>query len=255
MFTRSRFLAVAVAVLALGPRTARAADVQVAVAANFTKPAKAIAAAFQTATNHTATLSFGASGQFYSQMAAGAPFEVFLSADAERPTKAEADGLGIKGTRFTYAIGRLVLYSKTPGMVDPAGKVLAGPRFQKLAIADPVAAPYGVAAIETLKALRLYDRLKPKIVMGSSIAQAYQFVDTGAAELGFVALSQVIDTPGGSRWLVPARDHSSIDQQAILLKPGARNPAARAFLAFLKTPAATAIIRRYGYEIPSAGAP
>ena len=253
MFARSRFLAITAAVLTLSPFAARAADVQVAVAANFTEPAKAVATAFQAATGHTATLSFGASGQFYSQMAAGAPFEVFLSADAERPAKAEAEGLGVKGTRFTYAIGRLVLYSKTPGLVDPAGKVLSGPRYQKLAIADPVAAPYGVAAIETLKGLGLYDRVKPKIVMGSSIAQAYQFVDTGAAELGFVALSQVINVQGGSRWLVPARAHSGIDQQAILLKTGEQNPAARAFLAFLKTPAAMAIIRRYGYELPRAG--
>ena len=254
MFTRARVLAVIAAILMLSPLAARAAEVHVAVAANFTEPAKAIAAAFQTATGHSATLSFGASGQFYSQMAAGAPFEVFLSADAERPAKAEADGLGIKGTRFTYAIGRLVLYSKTPGLVDSAGKVLGGARFQRLAIADPVSAPYGVAAIETLKALGLYDRVKPKIVMGSSIAQAYQFVDTGAAEAGFVALSQVINVQGGSRWLVPGRDHTPITQQAILLKTGDQNPAARAFLAFLRSPAAAAIIRRYGYELPAPGA-
>ena len=255
MFTRSRILALAAALLALGSLPARAADVQVAVAANFTEPARAIATAFQTATGHTATLSFGASGQFYSQMAAGAPFEVFLSADSERPAKAEADGLGVRGTRFTYAIGRLVLYSKTPGLVDNAGKVLAGARFQKLALADPVAAPYGVAAIETLKGLGLYDRLKSRIVMGASIAQTYQFVDTGAAEVGFVALSQVINVAGGSRWLVPENDHGPIAQQAILLKTGEQNPAARAFLAFLKTPAATAIIRRYGYQLPRSGAP
>jgi molybdate transport system substrate-binding protein len=237
------------AALGLGAAApALAADTQVAVAANFTEPAKDIAAAFKAATGHTAILSFGASGQFYTQMAHGAPYEVFLSADADRPKKAEQDGLGVPGSRFTYAIGRLVLYSKTPGLVDPAGAVLATGKFNKLSIADPAAAPYGVAAVQTLNKLKLYDAVKPKIVMGSSITQAYQFVRTGAAEVGFVALSQVINDPGGSRWLVPTADHTPIDQQAVLLYTGEKNPAAKAFLAFLKTPAAIAIIKRYGYE-------
>ena len=240
-------LLLAGALLAFGPM-ARAADTQVAVAANFTEPAKEIATAFKTATGHNAILSFGSSGQFYAQMARGAPFEVFLSADAERPKQAERDGLGVAGTRFTYAVGRLALYSKTPGLVDPAGAVLKTAKFQKLAIADPVAAPYGVAAVATMKKLGVYNTLKPKIVMGTSITQTYQFVDTGAAELGFVAYSQVINVPGGSRWLAPTTDHAPIDQQAILLYTGQNNPAAKAFLAFLKTPAVKAIIRRYGYE-------
>ncbi len=241
--------ALLVVALALGPVAARAAETSVAVAANFTEPAREIAAAFKTASGHTATLSFGPSGQFYAQISKGAPFEVLLSADVERPQKAEQEGLGVAGTRFTYAVGRLVLYSKTPGLIDKRGAVLTSDRFQKLAIADPTAAPYGVAAVATLRKLGVFDALKPKIVMGTSIAQAYQFVDTGAAELGFVALSQVIATPGGSRWLVPAADHPAIDQQAILLKTGQDNLAARAFLAFLKSPAAIAIIRKYGYEI------
>jgi molybdate transport system substrate-binding protein len=219
------------------------------VAANFTEPAREIATAFKAATGHNAILSFGSSGQFYAQMAHGAPFEVFLSADADRPKQAEQDGLGVAGTRFTYAVGRLVLFSKTPGLVDPTGAVLKTARFQKLAIADPVAAPYGEAAVETMNKLGVYNILKPKLVTGISITQAYQFVDTGAAELGFVAYSQVINTPGGSRWLVPAKFHTPIDQQAILLKTGQGNPAAKAFLAFLKTPAAKAVIRRYGYEV------
>ena len=255
MLSRSSFLTLAVAVLLLGPPAARAAETQVAVAANFSEPAKAIAAAFKAATGHSATLSFGASGQFYSQIASGAPFEVFLSADTERPARAEAEGLGVRDTRFTYAVGRLVLYSKTSGLVDSQGKVLSGGRFQKLAIADPAAAPYGLAAIEALRSLGVYDRVSPRIVTGASIAQAYQFVDSGAADLGFVALSQVIDIPGGSRWLVPAKDHTPISQQAVLLKTGAGNPAAGAFLAFLRTPAARAIIRRYGYEMPRSEAP
>ena len=237
------------AVLAIGATAAAAADTQVAVAANFTEPAKEIATAFKAATGHEAILSFGSSGQFYAQMTHGAPFEVFLSADADRPKKAEQDGLGVAHTRFTYVVGRLVLYSKTPGVVDAKGAVLKGGSFRKLAIADPVAAPYGAAAVATMTKLGVYDALKPKIVMGTSITQTFQFVDTGAAELGFVAYSQVINVPGGSRWLVPASYHAPIDQQAILLSTGQNNPAAKAFMAFLKTPAATAIIKKYGYEV------
>jgi len=239
-------LALAAALVA-GP--ALAADTQVAVAANFTEPAKEIAAAFKAATGHTAILSFGASGQFYAQMARGAPYEVFLSADTDRPKKAEQDGLGVTGTRFTYAIGRLMLYSKTPGLVDPGGAVLGSDKYQKLAMADPLQAPYGVAATQTLRKLGLYDRVKPKLVLGSSLTQTYQFVSTGAAELGFVAYSQVIKEPGGSRWLVPATFHAPIEQQAILLYTGQNNPAAKAFMTFLKSPASLAIIKSYGYEV------
>jgi len=245
---RLQVLGLALAVLACGA-PAMAADTQVAVAANFTEPAKEIATAFKAATGHNAIMSFGSSGQFYAQMARGAPFEVFLSADADRPKKAEQDGLGVTGTRFTYAIGRLVLYSKTPALVDDNGAVLKTGKFQKLSIADPVAAPYGVAAVATMNKLGVYNTLKPKIVMGTSITQAYQFVDTGAAELGFVAYSQVINVPGGSRWLVPATFHAPIDQQAILLYTGQNSVAAKAFLTFLKSPASLAIIKKYGYEV------
>lgn len=227
---------------------AAAGEAKVAVAANFTEPAKAIAAQFKARTGHDAVLSFGSSGQFYAQIAHGAPYEVFLSADVERPRKAEADGLAVPGTRFTYATGRLVLYSKTPGLVDGRGAVLRTGRFEKLSIADPKVAPYGQAAVETLVRLKLYDALKPKIVQGASITQAFQYVQTGAAELGFVALSQVIDEKGGSRWVVPATDHAPIAQQAVLLKTGQDSEAAKAFLKFLKSADAREIIRRYGYE-------
>ena len=233
----------------MAARPALAADAQVAVAANFTEPAKRIAAAFKAATGHNAVLSFGSSGQFYAQIARGAPYEVFLSADAERPERAEKEGVGAPKTRFTYAVGRLALYSKTPGLVDEGGSVLKGEQFAKLAIADPAAAPYGAAAVQTMRKLGVYETVKPKIVMGTSITQAYQFVATGAAELGFVALSQVVDEPGGSRWIVPAADHAPIEQQAILLLPGRDSAAAKAFMAFLKSPAAVAIIKRYGYEV------
>ncbi len=229
---------------------AMAAETKVAVAANFTEPAKAIAARFKARTGHEASLSFGASGQFYAQIANGAPFEVLLSADRERPEKAEAEGLGVAGSRFTYAVGRLVLYSKTPGLVDGRGAVLKGGRFAKIAIADPKTAPYGTAAVETMRKRGVYEALRPRLVQGASIAQTYQFVDTGAAELGFVALSQVATVKGGSRWVVPAADHAPIDQQAVLLKAGSGSVAARAFMAFLKGPEARAIIRRYGYEVP-----
>ncbi len=250
MLARRPLMAVLAAGLAmLIGGSALAAETRVAVAANFTEPAKAIAAKFEARTGHKATLSFGSSGQFYTQIANGAPFEVFLSADAERPTRAEAEGLAVAGTRFTYATGRLVLWSRTPGLVDAKGAVLAKGGFEKLAIADPKSAPYGQAAIETLTKLKLQDTLKPKIVTGSSITQTYQYVQTGAAELGFVALSQVINEPGGSRWMVPTANHTPIDQQAVLLKTGSGNPASKAFLQFLKSSEAKAIIRRYGYEV------
>ena len=236
---------VALAALVAGP--ALAAETQVAVAANFAEPARDIAAAFEKATGHKAVLAFGASGAFYTQISHGAPFEVFLSADAERTARAEKEGLAVPGTRFTYAIGQLVLYSATAGLVDSRGAVLRSGKFDKISIADPATAPYGVAAIETMRKLGVLYALKPKLVTGNSIAQAYQFVSTGAAELGFVAYSQVITVPGGSRWIVPAKLHAPIDQQAVLLKTGANNPAAAAFIKYLKSGAARAIIVRHGY--------
>lgn len=252
MIARRPMLIAALLSVVLGG-TAFAGETKVAVAANFTEAAKEIAAKFKARTGHDASLSFGASGQFYTQIANGAPYEVFLSADAERPQKAETEGLAVPGSRFTYATGRLVLFSKTPGLVDgpntKGGAVLKTSKFEKLSIADPKTAPYGQAAVETLTKLKLYDALKPKIVQGASITQAFQYVQTGAAELGFVALSQVINEPGGSRWVVPAADHAPIDQQAVLLKTGADSEAAKAFLKFLKSGEARAIIKRYGYEV------
>ena len=225
-----------------------AAETHVAVAANFTGPAKDIATAFRKATGHNAILAFGASGVFYTQISQGAPFDLLLSADTDRPAKAERSGLAVRGTRFTYAIGRLVLWSAIPGFVDGQGQVLRRGQFDRIALADAATAPYGQAAIETMRSLGLEAALKPKIVTGSSIAQAYQFASTGAAQLGFVAQSQVMGR-AGSRWIVPARLHKPIEQQAVLLKRGAKNRAATAFLEFLKSHAATAIIRRYGYEV------
>lgn len=227
---------------------ARAAEVQIAVAANFAEPAKVIAEGFARRTGHKAVISVGASGQLYAQITQGAPFQVFLSADAERPRKLEAGGLVAPGGRFTYAVGKLILYSRDPGRVDAKGDVLRYGRFERLAIADPAAAPYGQAAVQALTRLGLYEALKPRIVQGASIGQTYAFLDTGAADLGFVALSQVIDVKGGSRWQVPERLYDPIEQDAVLLKAAASDPAARAFIAYLKGAEAKAVIRRYGYE-------
>jgi molybdate transport system substrate-binding protein len=225
------------------------ADVtHVAVAANFTEPAKEIAALFKQKTGHEAVLSFGASGAFFTQITHGAPFEVFLSADSERPKAAVDGGFAVAGSLFTYAIGKLVLWSRVIDVTDGEAALKAG-KFQKLSIANPVSAPYGTAAVETMKALGVYDALKPKIVEGNSIAQAFQFVDTRNAELGFVALSQLHGQTEGTRWEVPLKLHAPIRQDAVLLKTGADSEASKAFLAFLKGPEARAIIEQFSYSL------
>lgn len=226
---------------------ALAAETNVAVAANFTEAAKEIAVAFNRKTGHDVVLSFGSSGQFYSQITQDAPFQILLSADEERPKKLVEDGLAVPESRFTYAIGKLVLWSKTPDYVKGEETLKAG-AFSKLAIANPAAAPYGAAAVETLKALKIYETLQSKIVQGNTITQAFQFVDTGNAELGFIALSQLAGNTGGSRWLVPQALYTPIRQDAVLLKKGVGNEAATAFMAFLRGPDAGAIIDKYGYE-------
>ena len=230
-------------------RPAAAAEINVAVAANFTEAAKEIAAAFERKTGNKVLLSFGSGGQFYTQITQDAPFQVFLSADQERPEKAVAEGFAVPDSRFTYAVGKLVLWSRDPKVVTGADTLKQG-NFSKVAIANPTAAPYGAAAIETMKALNVYDTLQPKIVQGNNIAQTFQFIDTGNAELGFVALSQVIDRSEGSRWLVSANLYAPIKQDAVLLKKGAGNEAAKAFIDFLKGPEAAAIEAKFGYGTP-----
>ena len=238
------------ACLAWAAPAAWADEVTVAVAANFAAPMARIAEGFSAATGHTLKLSAGSTGKFYSQIVAGAPFEVLIAADDETPKKLIAEGHAVAGSNFTYAIGVLVLWSARPGFVDDQGAVLASGRFAKLAIANPKLAPYGRAGMEVLKARGLTDALTPKLVTGESIAQAYQFVSTGNAELGFVALSQVA-LPGkplsGSYWRVPAHLHGEIRQDAVLLKPGEKSAAAAALLAYLKSAPASALIQRYGY--------
>ena len=240
-----RLFAVTAATLLLAA-PGRAAQVNVAVSANFTDAAKEIAAGFGKATGHEAVLSFGSSAQLLAQIGQGAPFQVFLSADEERPAKAVADGLAVADSRFTYAVGKLVLWSKDPSLVK-GPETLKANAFAKLSIANPAAAPYGVAAIETLTALGIHDAVKDRIVMGNSIAQAFQFIDTANAELGFVALSQVVNRSDGSRWLVDQTLYRPIRQDAVLLKTGSGSEAAKAFMAYLKGPEAKAVIGRYGY--------
>lgn len=232
--------------------TARADEVQVAVAANFTAPAKLIAADFERDTGHKVQFSFGATGKFYAQIRNGAPFEVLLSADDTTPARLEKEGAAVAGTRFTYATGKLALWSAKAGYVDQKGEVLKTGDFKHLAIANPKLAPYGAAAVEVLTALKLLDALQPKFVQGENIAQAHQFVATGNAELGFVALAQVMKDGklgDGSAWIVPATLHQPIRQDAVLLDKGRGKPAAEAWLGFLKSDKAKAVIRGFGYEI------
>ena len=230
---------------------AQAAEVSVAVASNFSAPMQKIAQAFEQQTGHKAVLSFGSTGNFYAQIKNGAPFEVLLAADDETPRKIEKEGLGLAASRFTYAVGTLVLWSRQPGLVDDKGSILQSGRFERIALANPKLAPYGAAAIETLNRMGVLPTVQPKVVQGDNMSQAYQFVATGNAQLGFVALSQVM-TDGkitqGSAWLVPDSLHTPIQQDAILLSKGAANPAATALMNFLRTERAKAVMRAYGYK-------
>lgn len=225
-----------------------AAEVSAAVAANFTKPVEALAKAFTARTGDTVTFSFGATGALYTQISQGAPFEVFLAADDKRPSLAVTEGHGVEGSVFTYAVGKVVLYSPSIDLTDGAA-VLSSGSFQHISIADPKTAPYGAAAIEAIGKLGLTDALAAKQVTGENISQTLQFVDSGSAELGFVALSQVIDKPSPQVWHVPAEDYAPILQDAVLLKAGESDPAAKAFLDFLRSDEATAIIQSFGYEV------
>ena len=245
-----RVAAVALA-LAL-PAAALAAEVNVAVAANFTAPMKVIAAEFEKDTGHKAKLSFASTGKFYAQIKNGAPFQVMLSADDATPARLEAEGLGVPGSRFTYAIGTLVLWSAKPGLVDADAGVLRSGNYNKLAIANPRLAPYGKAAEEVLAGMGLLAGARAKFVMGENIAQTYQFAHTGNADIGFVALAQVMKdgkVASGSAWIVPGRLHTPIRQDALILASGKGNAAASGLIDYLKTNKARAIIRAYGYEI------
>ena len=227
-------------------------EVQVAVAANFTAPMQKIAAEFEKDTGHKAQLAFGATGKFYAQIKNGAPFEILLAADDTTPEKLEKEGVGIANSRFTYAIGKLVLWSSKSGFVDNQGEVLKKGEFKHVAIANPKLAPYGAAAIETLTALKLLDAIQPKFVQGENIGQTHQFVATGNAELGFVALSQVMKDgkiSEGSGWIVPSNLHQPIRQDAVLLENGKGKPAAAALLKYLSSDKAKSVIKSFGYDL------
>ncbi|MDH4585242.1 molybdate ABC transporter substrate-binding protein [Pseudomonas sp. BN415] len=232
--------------------TAFAGEVQVAVAANFSAPIQAIAKDFEKDTGHKLVAAYGATGQFYTQIKNGAPFEVFLSADDTTPAKLEREGESVPGSRFTYAIGTLVLWSARDGYVDAKGDVLKTGQYKHLSIANPKTAPYGQAATQVLEKLGLTKTVAPKLVEGQNITQALQFVSSGNAELGFVALSQVYKDgkiTSGSAWIVPTEMHEPIRQEALILKKGQANPAAKALVDYLKGPKAAEVIKSYGYQL------
>ena len=232
--------------------SAQADEVQVAVAANFTAPIQAIAKDFEKDTGHKLVAAYGATGQFYTQIKNGAPFEVFLAADDSTPAKLESEHETVAGSRFTYAVGTLALWSAQAGYVDGKGEVLKQNQYQHLSIANPKAAPYGLAATQVLDKLKLTDATKAKLVEGQNITQAFQFVSTGNAELGFVALSQIYKdgkVTSGSAWIVPAQLHDPIKQDAVILNKGKDNPAAKALVDYLKGPKAAATIKSFGYQL------
>jgi molybdate transport system substrate-binding protein len=230
---------------------ALADEVGVAVAANFTAPMRLIAEDFEKTSPHKLRLSFGSTGKFYAQIRNGAPFDIFLSADDTTALRLEHDGLAVLGSRFIYATGRLVLWSTQPGLVDGRGDVLKTESFRHLAIAAPKLAPYGAAAMQTMKYLNLMNKLDLRLVQGESIGQAYSFVASGNAELGFVAMSQVFENgklKSGSAWIVPSQLHAPIVQEAVLLMRAKDKSAAAAFLSYLKSEPALAVMRSYGYQ-------
>jgi molybdate transport system substrate-binding protein len=241
------------AVTLLAAHTAVLADdVQLAVAANFTAPMKEIVADFEKETGHVVKAAYGSTGKLYAQITNGAPFEALLAADTATPTKLVEEGAGVGDSQFTYATGTLVLWSSKPDFVDDEGKVLGSGGFNKLAIANPKTAPYGAAATQVLTALGLLEQVQPKFVTGENIAQTFQFVSTGNADLGFVALSQIMkdgQMTGGSAWIVPGDLHDPIRQDAVVLEKGKNKPAVAALMEYLKGAEAQAIIKAFGYEI------
>ena len=237
--------------IAIISTSARADEVQVAVAANFTQPLQKIAVGFEQATGHKILATYGSTGQFYAQINNGAPFEVLLAADTGTPKKMEQEKTAVPGSSFTYARGKLVLWSAKPGVVDSNGDILKKAAFDHISIANPKLAPYGAAGMQTIQTLGLNDAMQGRIIQAENITQAYQFVSTGNALIGFVALSQVIKDGkigSGSGWIVPETLYQPILQDAVLLAKGRGKPAALALLVYLNSPAAREIIKSYGYE-------
>ncbi|MES2316887.1 MAG: molybdate ABC transporter substrate-binding protein [Pseudomonadota bacterium] len=244
-----RYVFALITLFALASHTS-AGEVRIAVASNFMAPMKVMAAQFERDTGHTVLASYGSTGKFYAQIRNGAPFDILLAADDETPARLDREGAAVASTRFTYAIGQLVLWSAQAGLVDDQGRLLMKGNFAHLALADPKLAPYGAAALEVLQKMKLDRVLAPKLVLGENIAQTHQFVASGAATLGFVSSSQVLDNgklTSGSAWPVPADLHAPIRQDAVLLAQGKGKPAAEAFLSYLKGEKAGMLITTFGY--------
>jgi molybdate transport system substrate-binding protein len=238
---------------AIAVATARAADVDVAVAANFKTTLERLKPMFEATYAGRLVISAASTGQLYAQIANGAPYDIFLAADVARPRRLEQDGIAVAGTRFTFALGKLVLWSPKAGFVDDQGRILATGHFRRLAMAEPKTAPYGEAAQEVLTHLGLWENLQARIARGQNVGQTLQFVYSGNADVGFVALAQVLDLPArsqGSYWIVPQSLYTPIEQQAVLLRRAVDNPDARAFLTFLRGDRARAEINTRGYGLP-----
>jgi molybdate transport system substrate-binding protein len=245
------FRVLALLALATWPAQANAEEVVVAVAANFTAPMQKIAADFEKDTGHKTSLVFGAVGKFYAQIKSGAPFQLLLSADEETPARLEKEG-DTAGAPFTYAVGRLVLWSPKPGYADDKGEVLSRGQFTHLALPNPKLAPYGAAGVNVLKKLGVFEAVEPKLVQAENLSQAYQFAVSGNAELAFLALSQVYKDgkfAGGSTWVIPSELSPPLRQDAVILAKGQGNPAAVALAGYLKSDKARAVIASFGYEI------
>jgi molybdate transport system substrate-binding protein len=251
MWTHTLFsMLLLAATMMLAPGQTIAEEIRVAAASNFTDAITSIAKRFEATTNHKVTLIFGSTGKHYAQIKNGAPFDAFFAADVRRPELLEKESVALPGSRFTYAVGKVVLWSPKTGYVDPEGRILERGEFRYLAIANPKLAPYGKAAQEILQARRLWGRLSGRLVRGENIGQTFQFVKSGNAELGFVAYSQVKrpnQSIEGTFWEVPQALYTSIEQQAVLLKDSV---AARAFLSFVRSREALKIIHDYGYDTP-----
>jgi len=226
---------------------AKAETALVAVAANFTAAAKDMAVQFEQKTGHKVTLSFGSTGKIYSRIEKGAPYDVFLAADQKRPIKAEKEGLAVSGSRITYALGKLVLWGPLPGLDKYGAEILKAGKFSKLSITNPKTAPYGAAAVAHMKKLGVYDAIESKLVEGASLTQTLQFITTGNAQMGYLAKSQTLKLKDGSTWEIPASDYPELQQDAVLLKHGADNPAAKEFLKYLSSDSAKSILETYGY--------
>jgi len=233
------------------PFCVSAAEINVAVASNFTTAIKQIVKQFETETGYKVQLSIASSGKHYAQIRFGAPFDVFLSADQEKPAALEKENLIVEGSRFTYALGTLVLVANSTSEANPE-KRLKADHYGRLAIANPKLAPYGKAASETLKRLNLWENSQSKRVVGENVAQTYQFLSSGNVDLAFISSSQLIDNPVNLKrkaWVVPKVYYSPIRQDAVLLNAAASNVAARDFLRYLQAEQAIEIIRSYGYEV------